>query len=153
MVARAVRLLVLTIACMVVFPALALAERVKGRVYDVDERHSEVRLEVSGRHRTFHIEDRSLYRVLRRDSLVMIRSEVVRGRYTIVDAEPAVLEGRVQKINRHENEVVIRDLQTHDTHTYLVDPGVAKDLRSGQIISYDVEERGSREVITRWHRR
>jgi len=153
MFARAARLLVLTIACMALFPAWALAERVKGRVYDVDERHSEVRLDVSGRHRTYHIEDRSLYRVLRRDSLVMIRSEIVRGRYTIVDAEPAVLEGRVQKVNRHKSEVVVRDLQTHDTHTYLVDPGVARDLHTGQIISYDVEERGSREVITRWHRR
>ncbi len=153
MFAKAARLLVLSVVCTALVPALAFAERVKGRVYDVDERHSEVSLDISGHHRTYHIEDRSLYRVLRRDHLVMIRSEVVRGRYTIVDATPAVLEGRVEKVNHHKNEVVIRDLQTRDSRTYLVDPAVAKDLRTGQIITYDVEERGSREVITRWHHR
>jgi hypothetical protein len=149
---RSVRVL-LALAALAALPATARAERVKGRVYDVDERHSEVRLEVGGRHRTYHIEDRSLYNVLRRDRVVLVRAEVLRGRHTIVDAEPAVLEGRVEHVDLKHNKVVIQDPQSRAKRTYLLDPGAARDLRTGQTITYDVEERDSHEVITRWHRK
>ncbi len=151
MLRKASRLAGLLIVCCAV-PALARAERVKGRVYDVDERHSEVRLDVAGRHRTYHIEDRSLYRVLRRDREVLVRAELLRGRHTIVDAAPAVLEGRVEKVDVKHNKIVIRDAQSKARRTYLLEPGVLRDLRPGQVIIYDVEERGPHELITRWRR-
>jgi len=150
MVGNAARLL-LVFVLLLALPASARAERVKGRVYDVYERHSEVRLDVAGRHRTYHIEDRSLYRVLRRDRVVLVRAEVLRGRHTIVDAEPAVLEGRVEHVDLKHNKVVVRDTQTKARRTYLLDQGAARDLHTGQIITYDFEERGSHDVITRWH--
>jgi hypothetical protein len=137
---------------MALVPGIAFAERLTGRVYDVDERHSEVRLDVAGHHRTFHIEDRSLYQVLRRDRVVLIRAEMLRGRHTIVDAEPAELEGRVEHVDLRHNKVVIRDPQSRSRRTYLLDPGASRELRTGEVITYDVEERGSHEVITRWHR-
>jgi hypothetical protein len=137
---------------MALVPAAAYAERVKGRVYDVDERHSEVRLDVGGHHRTYHIEDRSLYRVLRRDRVVLVRAELLRGRHTIVDAEPAVLEGQVEHVDLKHDKVVIRDTQSKAKRTYLLDRAAGKDLRAGQVITFDVEERGSHVVITRWHR-
>lgn len=146
------RILGLVVVCAILVPAAASAERVRGRVYDVDERHSEVRLDVAGHHRTYHIEDRSLYRVLRRDRVVLVRSEVLRGRHTIVDAEPAVLEGRVERVDLRHDKVVIRDPQSHKKRTYELDRSASRDLHAGQTITYDVEERGSHEVITRWHR-
>jgi hypothetical protein len=152
MVRTASRIFALVAVCTALFPAVARAERVRGRVYDVDERHSEVRLDVAGRHRTYHIEDRSLYRVLRRDHVVLVRAEVLRGRNTIVDAEPAVLEGRVEHVDLRHNKVVVRDAQSQKKRTYELDHGAARDLHTGQVITYDVEERGSHEVITRWHR-
>jgi hypothetical protein len=150
--ATAARFLLSLAVIVAVLPATVFAERVKGRVYDVDERHSEVRLDVGGRHRTYHIEDRSLYRVLRRDRVVLVRAELLRGRHTIVDAEPAVLEGRVEHVDQKRAKVVIRDTQSQIKRTYLLDAGAARDLRAGQVITYDVEERGSHVVITRWHR-
>ncbi|HEY2433285.1 MAG TPA: hypothetical protein VGI12_11490 [Vicinamibacterales bacterium] len=152
MLRAAVRVLIGVAVCAAFFPGVAMAERVKGRVYDVDERHSEVSLDVAGRHHTYHIEDRTLYRVLRRDHVVLVRAEVLRGRHTIVDAEPAVLEGRVEKVDLKHNKIVIRDAQTKTRRTYLLDPGAARDLKTGQNITYDFEERGSHDVITRWHR-
>ena len=149
---KASRIIGLVVACAVLLPAAAWAERVRGRVYDVDERHSEVRLDVGGRHRTYHIEDRSLYRVLRRDRVVLVRAEVLRGRHTIVDAEPAQLQGRVERVDLRHNKVTIRDPQSKKKRTYELDHGAPRDLRAGQTITYDVEERGSHEVITRWHR-
>ena len=152
MLRKASHIIGLVVACTVLVPTAARAERLRGRVYDVDERHSEVRLDVGGHHRTYHIEDRSLYRVLRRDRIVLVRAEVLRGRHTIVDAEPAVLEGRVEHVDLRHNRVTIRDTQTKNKRTYELDHGAARDLRAGQVITYDVEERGSHEVITRWHR-
>jgi hypothetical protein len=151
MLRKASHIIGLLVVC-VLWPAVARAERVKGRVYDVDERHSEVRLDVAGHHRTYHIEDRSLYRVLRRDHVVLVRAEVLRGRHTIVDAEPAVLEGRIEHVDLKHNTVTIRDTQSKQKRTYELDRGASRDLHAGQVITYDVEERGSREVITRWHR-
>jgi hypothetical protein len=152
MLRKASHIFGLVVVCAALFPAAARAERVRGRVYDVDERHSEVRLDVAGHHRTYHIEDRSLYRVLRRDRVVLVRAEVLRGRNTIVDAEPAVLEGRVEHVDLRHNKVVVRDTQSNKKRTYELDHGAARDLKSGQVITYDVEERGAHEVITRWHR-
>ena len=152
MLRKANHIIALVVACTVFLPAIARAERVRGRVYDVDERHSEVRLDVAGRHRTYHIEDRSLYRVLRRDRVVLVRAEVLRGRHTIVDAEPAVLEGRVEHLDLRHNRITVRDTQSKTKRTYDLDPGASRDLHPGQVITYDVEERGSHEVITRWHR-
>ena len=152
MLRKASHIIGLLVMCIVLWPGVARAERVKGRVYDVDERHSEVRLDVAGHHRTYHIEDHSLYRVLRRDRVVLVRAEVLRGRHTIVDAEPAVLEGRVEHVDLKHNKVTVRDSQSKQKRTYELDHGAARDLRAGQVITYDVEERGSHEVITRWRR-
>ena len=149
---KASHIIALVVACTVLLPATARAERLRGRVYDVDERHSEVRLDIAGHHRTYHIEDRSLYRVLRRDRVVLVRAELLRGRHTIVDAEPAQLEGRVEHVDLRHNTVTIRDALTKNKRTYELDHGAARDLRAGQVITFDVEERGSHEVITRWHR-
>ena len=57
MLRKASHIIGLLVMCIVLWPGVARAERVKGRVYDVDERHSEVRLDVAGHHRTYHIED------------------------------------------------------------------------------------------------
>ena len=51
---------------------------------------------------------------------------------------------------RGDDKVVIRDIHSKSKRTYLLDQGAARDLRAGQVITYDVEERGSHVVITRW---
>jgi len=150
---QAVRLSVLLVVFAVILPASVWAERAKARVLEVNEKKNEVIVDVAGQRRTYHIDDRSLYRVLRRDRLVVIQAELVRGRHTIVNAEAAALEGRVERLDIRNNAVVIRDSESRSSHTYYFDAGVPRDLREGQTITFDVEERGPREVITRWHRR
>jgi hypothetical protein len=144
---------VFIVVVIALFPWLALAERVNGRVLDVNERHNEVSVDVAGQRRTYHIEDRSLYRVLHRDRRVIIRAELVRGRHTIVDAEPAAREGRVERVDYRHSTVVIRDSESHVAHTYSFEQGMPRDVHKGQLIAFDVEERGSRDVITGWHRK
>lgn len=149
---RMTGLFALIAAAITLCPALAHAERLNGRVLDVDERHSEVRVEVAGQRRRYHIEDRSLYRVLHRDRKVIIRAELVRGRHTIVDAEPAASAGRVEHLDHRHNAVTIRDPESNASRTYYFGQGVPRDMRSGELVAFDIEERGSRDVITRWHR-
>ena len=153
MTRKMARLFVLLAAMAALFPALALAERVKARVLDIDEKRSEVRVDVAGQKRTYHIDDRSLYRVLRRDRLVVITAEQVRGRHTIVQAEPAALDGRVESLDLRRNLVVIKDPDSRASHTYYFDEGVERNMRAGELVTFEVEERGARQVITRWRRR
>lgn len=135
--------------CLIV-PARLSAETVKARVLDTNERRGEVTVDVAGQRRTYNVDDRSLYRVLRPGRLVVITAELVRGRHTIVNAEAAALEGRVEQVDRRSNAVVIRDSDTNSARTYYFDAGVRADVGVGDVISFDVEERGPREVITRW---
>jgi hypothetical protein len=143
----------LAVAFAALCPALARAERIKARVVDVDQRHSEVGVDVAGQRRRYHVEDRSLYSVLHRNRLVIIRAEFVGGRHTIVDATSAALEGRVEQVDSRHHAIVVKDAETHESRTFYFEHSVPRDLRAGQDIAYDVEERGSRDVITRWHRR
>lgn len=148
-VMRAVTTLV-ALACLWA-PLPALAETVKARVLSVNERKSEVRVDVAGQGRDYRVNDRSLYRVLREGRLVVITAELVAGRHTIVDAQRAEQEGRVLQIDERRGAATIRDNDDRSTATYYFegDEGPRR-LREGDEIRFDVEERGARRVITRW---
>ena len=148
-VMRAVTTLV-ALACLWA-PLPALAETVKARVLSVNERKSEVRVDVAGQGRDYRVNDRSLYRVLREGRLVVITAELVAGRHTIVDAQRAEQEGRVMQIDERRGAATIRDNDDRSTATYYFqgDEGPRR-LREGDEIRFDVEERGARRVITRW---
>ncbi len=132
-------------------PAVALAETVKARVLDVDERRNEVKVDVAGQSRTYRVDDRSLYRVLRQGRLVIITAERVGGRHTIVDARGASQQGRVIRVDERRGSVSIQDSDDRTTDTYFFDDGSGpRRLREGDVVTFEVEERGMRRVITRW---
>jgi len=141
-----------TAAFCLLVSAPATAETVKARVLKVEERKNEVTVDVAGRSRTYRIDDRTLYRVLRPRRLVVITAERVRGRHTIVDARSAALEGRVTGLDERRGRVTIRESDTGATQDYYFEHGLPRGLRSGDVISFDVEERSRRLVITRWRR-
>lgn len=129
--------------------APAVAETVKARVLDVQERRNEVRVDVAGQSRTYSVDNRALYRILRRGRLVVITAEFVRGRHTIVRAEAAAQEGRVLRSDERRGSVTIRDSESGATETYYLDRDV-RPMRAGDLVSFDIEERGRESVITRW---
>jgi Cu/Ag efflux protein CusF len=129
-----------------------VAETVKARVLEVKQNKNEARVDVAGQSRTYRVNDQSLYRVLRPGRLVVITAELVAGRHTIVHAESAAQEGRVESLD-YSGRVVIRDYESNSRGTYYLDSGVRGNLRVGDTIRFDVEERGSRSVITRWTHR
>lgn len=132
-------------------PALASAEIVKARVLDVNDRKSEVTVDVAGQTRTYRVNDRSLYRVLRDGRLVVITAERVGGRHTIVDAQQASQQGRVMRIDDRRGAASIQDSDTRTTDTYYFDAGSdLRRLREGDVITFEAEERGPRRVITQW---
>ena len=142
---------VATVALGLLAAAPATAETVKARVLKVEERKDEVTVDVAGKSRTYRVDDRRLYRVLRPQRLVVITAERVRGRHTIVDARSAALEGRVTDVDERRGRVTIKDSDTGTTQDYHFEDGeVPRRLRRGDVISFDVEERGRRLVITRW---
>jgi hypothetical protein len=131
--------------------APAAAETVKARVLKVEERKNEVTVDVAGQSRTYKVDDRSLYRVLRPQRLVVITAERVRGRHTIVDAKAAAQEGRVTDVDERRGRITVKDSDTGTSQDYHFEDGeVPRRLRRGDEISFDVEERGRRLVITRW---
>jgi Cu/Ag efflux protein CusF len=140
------------LAVSVLVSAPATAETVKARVLDVEERKNEVRVDVAGQSRTYRVDDRSLYRVLRRGRLVVITAERVDGRHTIVDARSAAQEGRVSSVDERRGRATIRDTDTGRSEDYYFEDGPPRGLRPGDVISFDVEERSRRLVITRWRR-
>lgn len=145
--------LLLTLAALACLwaPTAAWAETVKARVLRVEERKGEVRVDVAGQGRDYRVNDRSLYRVLREGRLVVITTELVAGKHTIVDAQRAEQEGRVVRIDERRGSVEIRDSDSRATETFYFqgDEGPRR-LREGDEIRFDVEERGMRRVITRW---
>jgi hypothetical protein len=137
--------------CLLV-PARAAAETVKARVLDVDTRRSEVSVDVAGQRRTYHVDNRGLFGVLREGRLVVITAELVGGRHTIVNARNATQQGRVEGLDERRGSVTIRDSESNATRNYDLDSGVRRDMGVGDVVSFEVEERGPRNVIVRWTR-
>ena len=133
-------------------PSIAMAETAKARVLSVDEKKSQVRVDVAGQARTYSIVDRDLYKVLVRGRLVVITAELVANRHTIVKAEPAAQEGQVESVDAVRWTVTIKDKETNASKTYVIDKGVDRNLREGDMVNFDVEERGAVSVLTRWRR-
>ena len=148
---NAVFVAVLAMVLSVCVPAAVVAETVKARVLDIDERKNEVKVDVAGQSRTYRVNDRSLYRVLLPGRLVIITAERVGGRHTIVDAERASQRGRVMRIDDRRGAVSIQDSDDRTTDTYFFEGGSdLRRLREGDVIVFEVEERGTRRVVTQW---
>jgi hypothetical protein len=145
-----VRVLMTACLCLAV-GASALAETVKARVLDVNEKKSEARVDVAGQGRTYRVNDRNLYRVLIPGRLVVITAELVAGKHTIVDAQSADQWGRVVGMDAQRGTVTIQQSSGGPTETYYVDDTM-RGLRMGDYITFEVEERGSRKVVARWAR-
>ena len=145
----AITALVVLLGLVVAIPASA--ETIKARVLNVDQRKNQVRVDVAGSGRDYQVNDRSLYRVLQPGRLVIITAELVNGRHTIVDARDATQRGRIEAFDERSGSVTIRG--DGGPATYNLDAGVAgRGFRVGDTVDFEVEERGRRNVITRWTR-
>lgn len=133
-------------------PSPALAETAKARVLDVDQKKNQVKVDVAGQPRSYYVVNRDLYRVLIKGRLVVITAELVANRHTIVNAEPASQEGQVESVDMVRGSVTIKDKESNGSKTYVLDKGVDRTLREGDMVNFDVEERGTLNVITRWRR-
>ncbi len=146
---KAIAALVVLLGFVVAIPASA--ETIKVRVLNVDQRRNEVRVDVAGNGRDYQVNDRSLYRVLQPGRLVIITTELVRGRHTIVDARDASMQGRIEAFDGRSGSVSIRG--DGGTAVYYLDESVSgRGLRVGDVVNFEFEERGRRNVITRWTR-
>ncbi len=130
----------------------AEAETVKARVLEVKPGNREARVDVAGQSRVYRVNNPSLFNVLRKGRLVVITAEFVAGRHTIVQAEPAAQEGYVLQVDVRRAAVSIRSSDTNSSDTYYFDTNVDRNMRVGDRVRFDVEERWGRNVITRWTR-
>lgn len=145
--------LVLAALAWLAAPAALRAETIKARVLVVDEKKHAVRVDVAGQPRTYNIDDRSLYHVLRPGRLVVLTAELVSGRHTIVEAKGAELRGRVTDFDERQASITLNDTESSATTTYYLDAEVSgRGIRRGDILDFESEERGRRSVITRWVR-
>jgi len=145
----ALRAILPVVLCLFISAPVVMAETVKARVLEVNEKRSEVKVDVAGQGRVYRVDDRSLYATLRPGRLVVITAEFVNGRHTIVDAKRAAQDGRVVSVDEREASAQITDSDTRTTDTYYFETG--RLPRVGETVSFDVEERARRKVITRWN--
>jgi hypothetical protein len=129
----------------------ARAEEVRVRIQSID-RMGRMRADVAGRSRTFTLEDRSHARGFRVGDLVVLTLED-RGRGQVVThIASAELSGIVRRVDTRRRTVVI-DVDGRD-ETYDVDNAKLLDaIDEGDRVRFEVEERGSRRVVTAMRRR
>ena len=144
-VRRAFPFLILLCALAVAPPAAQAApERtLKARILEIDSRHDRVRADVRGRPTVFRMADGNVLRGFRRGDLVLMR---VRGT-TVVDVRLAVVTAEVLKVD--DRSVVLR-IAGRDRRFALANRDVRRQLRKGDFVRLEVEERGDgTRVVTR----
>jgi hypothetical protein len=144
-VRRALFLLLPFIALVASTPDLqAAAERtLKARILEIDRGHDRVRADVRGRPAVYHVASGGILRGFRKGDLVLMR---VRGA-TVIDVRLAVVTALV--LQADERTALIR-LGERDERFALARPALRRQLRRGEFVRLEVEERKSgARVITR----
>jgi Cu/Ag efflux protein CusF len=129
----------------------AIAETVKARVIEVNERKNEAKVDVAGQTRTYRVDDRTIFRTLVPGRLAVITAELVNGRHTIVEARSAMQRGRIVRVEERQGSVTIMDNESRSTDTYYFEDDSARRLRVDDVIAFEVEDRPRRKVITYWN--
>ena len=126
--------------------AAASGQQVKARIQAVNRGGLEIRADVAGAARTYTVADAAVSRAVRRGDLVILTLEDRAGVQTVTRIDRAETVGNVVRVSGRS---VVVNVDGRD-ETYTVDDDdLLDDVRSGQRVRFEVEERtGGRRVIT-----
>ena len=126
--------------------AAASGQQVKARVQAINRSGLEIRADVAGTARTYTIADAAVSRGLRRGDLVVLTLEDRAGVQTVTRIDRAEAVGNVVRVSGRS--VVVNVDGREETYT-VDDEDVLDNVRSGQRVRFEVEERtNGRRVIT-----
>ena len=126
--------------------APAGTQQIKARIQSIGQGGREIRADVAGSPRTYVVEDSAEGRAVRRGQLVVLTVADRDGRQVVTRIDPAESFGTVVRVDGRN---VVISVDGRD-ETYSVDNrDLLDDVRSGQRVRFEVEERaGGRRVVT-----
>jgi hypothetical protein len=127
-------------------PAAAGAQQIKARIQSVGRNGREIRADVAGTPRTFSVEDAAEGRAARRGQLVILTVADRDGRQVVTRIDPADAVGTVVRVSGRS--IVIEVDGRQESYT-VDDDDLLDDVRAGQRVRFEVEERSTgRRVVT-----
>jgi Cu/Ag efflux protein CusF len=126
--------------------AAATGNQIKARVQSVNRDGLEIRADVAGTPRTYTVADAAAARAIRRGDLVILTVEDRGGVQTVTRIDRAESVGNVVRVN---GRTVYMTVDGREEAYTVEDEDLLDDIRGGQRVRFEVEERSNgRRVIT-----
>lgn len=126
----------------------AAGSQLKARILSINRGGAEIRADVAGTPRTYTVEDAAETRDARRGQLVVLTVADRNGTQVVTRIDPADAMGTVVRVDSGRRTVVIETDGREDTFT-VDNKDLLDNVRSGQRVRYEVEERANgRKVVT-----
>jgi hypothetical protein len=123
------------------------AREMKVQIQRVDERSGRFDADVAGRRQTFRAENRNDLRSYREGDLVVLTVERRGSEDVATHIAPAGRSGRVTMVDEARGEVGIETGRREQVYR-VENTRLLKGVQVGDRVTYDLEERGGRTVIT-----
>ena len=126
--------------------APAGTQQIKARVQSIGQDGREIRADVAGTARTYIVEDGAQGRAVRSGQLVVLTLADRDGRQVVTRIDPADAVGNVVRV---AGRTVVISVDGREETYGVDDDDLLDDIRSGQRVRFEVEERtGGRRVVT-----
>jgi Cu/Ag efflux protein CusF len=127
-------------------PATGGSQTLKVKVLTLDDRRGTFQADVAGRRQTFRA-DRNVMRDLREGDLVVITVERQGNEDVVTQVSGAGRSGRVTQIDKRRGEIGI-EVNGRERFFRVENERMLERVKEGDRVTFDVETRNGREVIT-----
>jgi hypothetical protein len=117
---------------------------VKVRITDIARSGDQFTADVAGRKQVYRTGRGGLLRRFEEGDLVVLALD---GQGRVVDVRPASLSGRVVRVDHRAGRLTVETDGRDETYA-VDDASLLDDVERGDRVRFEVEERGSRQVIT-----
>jgi hypothetical protein len=125
---------------------VAGSQQIKARIQAVNLGGREIRADVAGASRTYTVDDAAAGRAVRRGQLVVLTVEDRAGAQVVTRIDPSDAVGNVVSVS---GRTVVIDVNGRQETYSVDDEDLLDDVRAGQRVRFEVEERSNgRRVVT-----
>lgn len=128
-------------------PPSGSAQTLKVKILTLDDRRGTFQADVAGRRQTFRAENRGDLRNLREGDLAVITVERRGSEDVVTQVRAAGQSGRVTAIDKRRGEIGI-EVNGRERFYRVENERMLERVKEGDRVTFDVEERGGRQVIT-----
>lgn len=124
------------------------SRQMRVRILRMDDRRGTFEADVAGRRQSFRAENNRLLRDFGEGDLVVVEVERRGGSDVVIDMRGAGQSGRVTAVDERRGEIGV-EVRGRETFYRVDNDRILRGVRVGDRISFEVEERNGRRVITR----